>query len=84
MIGGNTPSIVLKRMLRYFLKAPLLRKYYNFKKEFAFLIKNTKAISSASAWWGNTKPSFRKNARTFSKSSTSQENIRISKPKKRL
>ena len=44
-----------------------------------FLLK--KATSSASVWWGNTKSSFKENARTFSKSSTTQE-IRISKPKK--
>ena len=42
-------------MLRYFLKTPPL-KYYNSKKDFVFIIKNTKkATTSASAWWGNTK-----------------------------
>ena len=48
-------------------------------KNLLFLLK--KATSSASVWWGNTKSSFKENARTFSKSSTTQE-IRISKPKK--
>ena len=43
MTGGNTPNIVLKRMRRHFLKTPpLKRKYYNFRKEFAFFIKKTK------------------------------------------
>ena len=51
-------------------------------KNLLFLLK--KATSSASVWWGNTKSSFKENARTFSKSSTTQENIRSSKPKKRL
>ena len=36
--GGNTPNTVLKRLSRFFLKAPPLKKYYNFKKEF-FLLK---------------------------------------------
>ena len=28
--GGNTPNLVLKRMLRYFLKIPLLKKILQF------------------------------------------------------
>ena len=47
-----------------------------------FLLKTQKVTSSASVWWGNTKSSFKENARTFSKSYTTQENVRISKPKK--
>ena len=31
--GGNTPNLVLKRMLRYFLNIPQLKKIYNFKNE---------------------------------------------------
>ena len=78
MTGGNTPHLVLKRILRYFLKFRHSRKYYNFKTEFAFFIKNTKNNhSSASDWWRNTKSSFKENARTFSKNSTTQENIKI-------
>ena len=46
------------------------------------LLKTLKVTSSASAWWENTKSSFKGNTRVFSKSSTTQENIRISKPKK--
>ena len=65
MTGGNTPNIVLKRMLRYFLKTPPLKKHYNFKKEFAFLLKTQKTASSASAWWGNTKSGFKKNTRNI-------------------
>ena len=49
-----------------------------------FLLKTQKTTSSASVWWGNTKTSFKENARTFSKGTTTQENIRISKPKKCL
>ena len=37
--------------------------------------------SSASNFWENTKSSFKENARTFSKNSTSQEDIIISGPK---
>ena len=33
MTGGNTPNLVLKRMLRYFLNIPQLKKIYNFKNE---------------------------------------------------
>ena len=40
------------------------------------LLKTQKTTSSASVWWGNTKSSFAENARTFSKSSTTQENIK--------
>ena len=42
MTGRNTTNIVLKRMLRYFLKTLPLRKYYKFKTEFVFLLKITK------------------------------------------
>ena len=49
-------------------------------KEFAFLIKNTKNnLSSASEWWKYTKSCFKENARTLSKNSPTQENIRISR-----
>ena len=47
-------------------------------------MKTQKTTSLASVWWVNTKSSFKENARTFSESSATQENIRISKPKKRL
>ena len=63
-------------MLRYYLKTPLL------KTEFAFFIKNLKSDHSlASYWLENTKSNFKENARTFSKNSKTQENIRISKLK---
>ena len=49
----------------------------------SFFIKDTKNNhSSASDWWEYTKYRFKENAKTFPKSSTTQENIRISKPKK--
>ena len=48
------------------------------KQNFLFLLKTQKNThSSASHWWGNTKSSFKENAKTFSKNSTPQENIRI-------
>ena len=47
-----------------------------------FFLKTQKTTSSASAWWGNSKSSFKENARTFSKTSANQE-IRISKLKKK-
>ena len=46
------------------------KKYYNFKKEFVFLLKTQKTTASARVWWGNTKSTFKDNARTFSKIST--------------
>ena len=48
----------------------------------SFLLKTQKNNhSSASEWWENTKSSFKDNARTFSKNSTTRENIKISRPK---
>ena len=32
-------------------------------------------------WWENTKSTFKENARTFSKNSTTQENIKLSRLK---
>ena len=40
--------------------------------------------SSASDWWEYTKFCFKEDARTFFKNSTTEENIRISRLKKRL
>ena len=51
-------------------------------KEFTFFIKNTKnSHYSASDCWEHTIPCFKKNAKTFSKNSTTQGNIRISRMK---
>ena len=70
-------------MLRYFLKTPPLNKILQFQERICFfLLKIQKTTSPASAWWGNTKSSFKENARTLSKSSAIQENIRISKREK--
>ena len=67
-------------MLRHYLKTPPLKKILQFQDKISFfLLKNN--YSLASEWWENTKPSFKENARTFSKNSISQENIRISKLK---
>ena len=40
--------------------------------------------SSTSDWWEDAKCEIKNNVRTFSKNSTKQENIRISRLKKRL
>ena len=40
--GGNSPNIVLKRMLRYFLKTPPLKKILKFQERISFFIKNIK------------------------------------------
>ena len=54
-------------------------------KEFAFFTKNTKNNHfSAKDRWEYTRSCFKENARTCSKNSTIQENIRISRLKKRL
>ena len=48
-----------------------------FQDRICFFIKNAKNNhSSGSDWWENTKSSFKENARTFSRNSTTQENIR--------
>ena len=83
MTGGNTTNIVLKGMQRYFLTTPPLKKILQFQERIClFFLKTQKTTSSASVWWGNSKSSFKENARTFSKTSTNQE-IRISKLKKK-
>ena len=80
---GNTPNLVSKRILRYFLISTTQENITISRQNLLFLLKiQKKKTSSASAWWGNTKSSFKENARTFPKSSTSQENIRTSKPKR--
>ena len=81
---SSTQDLVLKRLLELFLTVPPLKKILQFQERICFFfLKTQKTTSSASVWWGNSKSSFKENARTFSKSSTTQE-IRISKPKKRL
>ena len=51
-------------------------------KEFAFLLKAKKNNhSSASDWWEYVKSCFKESARTFSKNSTTQENITVEKKK---
>ena len=65
-------------MLRYYLKTPPLKEILQFQDRNCFFIKKTKNNhSSASEWWKNTKSSFKDNARTFSKNSTTQEKIKI-------
>ena len=82
--NSTTQDLVLNRMLELFLTVPPLKKILQFQERIClFFLKTQKTTSSASVWWGNSKSSFKENARTFSKSSTTQE-IRISKPKKRL
>ena len=66
MTRGNTPNIVLRRMLRYFVKILQLKKIFQFQERICFLINNTKTTSYASVCWGNTKSSFKENAKTFS------------------
>ena len=81
--NSTTQDLVLKRMLQLILTVPPLKKILQFQERIClFFLKTHKTTSSASSW-GNSKSSFKENARTFSKSSTTQE-IRISKPKKRL
>ena len=82
--NSTTQDLVLKRMLELFLTVPPLKKILQFQERIClFFLKTQKTTSSASVWYGNRKSSFKENARTFSKSPTTQE-IRILKPKKRL
>ena len=70
-------------MLRCYLKTQPLKKILQSQDRICiFLIKNTKNKHSSASYWGkNTIYSFKENARTFSKNSTTQENIRISRLK---
>ena len=78
----SPPLKILKRMLELFLTVPPLKKILQFQERICFFfLKTQKTTSSASVWWGKSKSSFKGNARTFSKRSTTQE-IRISKLKK--
>ena len=58
--------------------------FWHFNNPLLYIIfKNKeKQISSSSDWWKYTKCCFKENAGTFSKNSTTQENIRISRLKK--
>ena len=76
--GGSAPNTIWKRMLRYFLKTPPPKKILQFQERICFfLLKTQKSTSSISLWWENPKSSFKENARTFAKNSTTQENIKI-------
>ena len=70
-------------MLRHYLKTLPLKKLLQLQERIRFFSINTKKNnqSLASDWWKNTKFSFKKNARTFSKIFITQENIRISRLK---
>ena len=53
MTGKDTPNLVLKRMLRYFLKMPPLKNITISRQNLLFLLKRQKnKYSSASDWWG--------------------------------
>ena len=43
--GGNTPNLVLKKMLRSFLKIPPLKKILQFQDRICFFIKNRKTTT---------------------------------------
>ena len=60
---GNTSNIVLKRMLRYFLKSSPRKKILKFQERICFFLLTTqKTTYSASVWLGNIKSSFKENA----------------------
>ena len=81
--GGNTPNLILKRMVRYFQKIPPLKKILQLEDRTCFFIKNTKNKHSlASEWWGNSKSGCKENARTVSKNYTTREKIKILRLKK--
>ena len=42
--GGNSANIVLKRMLKHFLKTPPLKKILKFQERISFFIKNKKQL----------------------------------------
>ena len=70
---GNTPNLVLQKILRYFLRLPPLKKILQLQDRISFCIEHTiKNHSSASDWWGNAKFSFKDSTRTSSKNFTTQ------------
>ena len=70
-------------MLRYYLKTQPLKKILQFEDRVYFFIKNTQKNnhSLASDWLENTNTSLKENSKTFSKNSTTQDNVRISRLK---
>ena len=66
-------------MLKYFLHHS--RRYYNFTTEFAFLLKKKKTTTIQQVTGGKIPNLVIENPTTFSKDSTTQENIRISRLK---
>ena len=70
---GNTPNLVLQKILRYFLRLPPPKKILQFQDRISFCNEHTiKNHSSASDWWGNTKFNFKDSTRTSSKNFTTQ------------
>ena len=68
MSDGETANLVLKRMLELFLKVPPLKKILQFQERICFFfLKTRKATSSASAWCGHNKSSFKENVELFLK-----------------
>ena len=56
MTGGNTPNLILKRMLKYFLKIPPLKKIFQFWDEIYFFIKKTNKITTHQQVTGGETP----------------------------
>ena len=81
MTGGNTPNLLLKRLLRF--SSTTQENIAISRQNLLFLLKaqkkTTKKHSSASNWWEYTKFCFKETAKTFSKISTTQENFTISR-----
>ena len=75
MTGGNTPNLILKRMLsKIFSENSTTQENITISSQnLLFLLRTQKTRDS----WGNAKSTFKENARTFYKNSTTQENIKI-------
>ena len=57
---STSQDLDLKRMLELFLAVPPLKENIKIsRKNLLFFLKKTKKLSSASAWWGNSKSSFK-------------------------
>ena len=80
--NSTTQDLVLKRMLELFLTVLPLNKILQFQERICFFFLKTQKNNLFSIWlMGKSKSSFKENARTFSKSSTTQE---FQNPKNRL
>ena len=82
--GGNTPNLVLKRMLRYFSKGSTTQEYITISRKNLSLLKTQKATSSASVWWGTPNLVLKRMLEFFLKLPPLKKKLEFQNQKKRL